>query len=284
MAKKIVGYKPTPGGGRVPIYEGDGDKQFHGSPQGSSQFVTDSTTTAPDTPEHLRMDAGFKPIVAGAGGGASTTKPTFHATTDTKQFHATGNEDSPSVAGTFGNGGAGADPPKKFHAPATSPQQPQFHAPSVDADPPKQFHADSGPWAEPERPELLETAESEEYEKFEGIKGFDSELFQSLSEADRNEAVGIFNARGQEAFAEYLADKAIKGEGSNISYSPDSLELIDNAKKAFASGGFGDFFLVADEIDVLGDPKASEEEKAQARARVTEILNNPTKSAAPRTE
>ena len=213
MAKKIVGYKPTPGGGRVPIYEGDGDKQFHGSPQGSSQFVTDSTTTAPDTPEHLRMDAGFKPIVAGAGGGASTTKPTFHATTDTKQFHATGNEDSPSVAGTIGNGGAGADPPKKFHAPATSTQQPQFHAPatsdqeprfhapatsaqepkfhapatstqepqfhapSVDADPPKQFHADSGPWAEPERPELLETAESEEYEKFEALR----DLIRSFS-------------------------------------------------------------------------------------------------------
>ena len=54
MGKKIVGYKPTPGGGRVPIYEDSATSS------GSSPFVTDSTTKAPDTPSG---SGAFKPII-----------------------------------------------------------------------------------------------------------------------------------------------------------------------------------------------------------------------------
>ena len=361
MGKKIVGYKPTPGGGRVPIYEDSATSS------GSSPFVTDSTTKAPDTPSG---SGAFKPIItskpapkipdlyAGVGQthhrgpqligraeasgleliGPNGELPRSDGRADFMPGRAAdpnewnpewgsmddylnpdgsikGQTVKPGEGSIFALGGSGppggsasfttdntpntqykvdappGGPQVMYNKPPPENQQYEQGAPSggtpeipdiYSKGEDKSTKVGMG-WEEPEAPELLETAESEEYEKFDGIKGYDSELFQGLSEADKAQALGIYNARGQEAFAEFLADKAVKGEGSNISYSADSLELIDNAKKAFASGGFGDFFLVADEIDVLGDPKASEEEKAQARARVTEILNNPTENAAPRT-
>lgn len=211
-----------------------------------------------------------------------------------QKFHATG---SP---GTASQSTVAAEP--QFHATgspgttsqSTVPTEPQYHASgspgttsqsTVSAEP--QYHATGSPateqYEEPEAPELAAGAEDPEYEKFSGIEGFDSDLFKGLSDEDKQLAIGTYNSRGPDAFAKFLADKAMSGENKDLTYSPDVLQALSDAKKAFSQGGSADAFKVADEINILTDPNSTPEQKEQAKNRIQDILNNPTEDAGGRT-
>jgi len=104
-----------------------------------------------------------------------------------------------------------------------------------------------------------------------------------LSDEDKQLAMGTYNSRGPDAFAKFLADKAMSGENKDLTYSPDVLQALSDAKKAFSQGGSADAFKVADEINILTDPNSTPEQKEQAKNRIQDILNNPTKGAGGRT-
>ena len=136
-----------------------------------------------------------------------------------------------------------------------------------------------------DEPVLQELPDVPELQDVGGLQGLfeQADKLEGLSEADRAEALEIFNRDGLDAFTNFIAGKLVSDVPRVSGYDADTVEAIQAAKQAYAAGGLNDFFSVADHINVLADPNATDEEKTAAKQAIQHILNNPSETAGART-
>ena len=136
-----------------------------------------------------------------------------------------------------------------------------------------------------DEPVLQELPDAPELQDVGGLQGLfeQADKLEGLSEADRAEALEIFNRDGLDAFTNFIAGKLVADVPRVSGYDADTVEAIQAAKQAYAAGGLNDFFSVADHINVLADPNATDEEKTAAKQAIQHILNNPSETAGART-
>jgi len=103
-----------------------------------------------------------------------------------------------------------------------------------------------------------------------------AELVESLSPSDQAEAQRILKEEGQNAFATYVSSRSVEGGSGGIEVNADTVQSLNDAKTAFAQGGYDDFFKAHDQFQVLSDPNTSDQDKANARAAMDDILANPS--------
>ena len=223
---------------------------------------TDSTSTFKDDP-------------FGRGTATADTTPTFkddpfgRGTTDSGP--ASTFKDDP-----FGRGTSTADPAPTF-------QDDPFGrgaSPAVE-----ETGTEIGTQWDVDEPVLQELPDVPELQDVGGLQGLfeQADKLEGLSEADRAEALEIFNRDGLDAFTNFIAGKLVSDVPRVSGYDADTVEAIQAAKQAYAAGGLNDFFSVADHINVLADPNATDEEKTAAKQAIQHILNNPSETAGART-
>ena len=109
-----------------------------------------------------------------------------------------------------------------------------------------------------------------------------ADLVSGLSPSDQAEATRILKEQGQGAFATFVAARSVGSETGGLKVDAVTVQSLNDAKTAFAQGGFEDFFKAHDQFQVLSNPNASEEEKSAATAAMEEVLANPNPDANPR--
>jgi hypothetical protein len=106
-----------------------------------------------------------------------------------------------------------------------------------------------------------------------------ADLVGGLSSSDQAEATRILKEEGQAAFATFVSSRSVVSEAGGLKIDAVTLGSLNDAKTAFAQGGFEDFFKAHDQFQVLSNPNASEEEKSAAAAAMEDVLANPNPDA-----
>ena len=107
------------------------------------------------------------------------------------------------------------------------------------------------------------------------------DLVGGLSDSDQAEAQRILKDQGQNAFAKFVSSRSVVSE-SGLNVDQTTLQSLNDAKTAFAQGGFDDFFKAHDQFQILSNPNASDEDKAAASAAMEDLLANPNTEAGAR--